>query len=302
MSKQEQCSDAPIMELPLTEWTPSESATPNIAEALERGEVLHLPHLHFPLTEEEQKLLDPRLVSPKRKNISYRPEENRFRGVSDEATEAESAALKALLERYHRATVSLITHLVPHYKGKLKGAMNTLRLNAIDEWSESHSFRKDDRRLHLDAFPSRPLHGERIIRIFNNINPHGVPRSWRVGEPFPQLVKRLLPRVKPYSALGSHLLNLLQITKSRRTHYDHLMLQFHDLMKEDQHYQDHGEQWPIDFAPGATWICFSDQTPHAAMSGQFMLEQTFQLSVDDMVNPEQSPLHILEEMVGHPLI
>ncbi len=33
------------------------------------------------------------------------------------------------------------------------------------------------------------------------------------------------------------------------------------------------------FPPGSVWVCFSDQTSHAVMSGQFMLEQTFFLPV-----------------------
>lgn len=60
-------------------------------------------------------------------------------------------------------------------------------------WRDSTSWRKDDSRLHVDAFPSRPNYGERIIRIFTNINPHGEARSWRVGEDFTQLASRYLP-------------------------------------------------------------------------------------------------------------
>ena len=33
------------------------------------------------------------------------------------------------------------------------------------------SWRKDDSRLHVDAFPSRPNRGERILRVFCNVNP-----------------------------------------------------------------------------------------------------------------------------------
>ena len=40
-----------------------------------------------------------------------------------------------------------------------------------------------------------------------------------------------------------------------------------------------GEQ-RIDFAPGTTWVVYSDQVLHAAMSGQHMMEQTFYLQVE----------------------
>ncbi|MGV8577295.1 Kdo hydroxylase family protein, partial [Pseudomonas aeruginosa] len=56
------------------------------------------------------------------------------------------------------------------------------------------------------------------------------------------------------------------------------------------------------FPPGSSWICFSDQTPHAAMGGQFMLEQTFLLPVNKMQDPQRSPLKVLEQLRGQPLI
>jgi len=80
------------------------------------------------------------------------------------------------------------------------------------------------------------------------------------------------------------------------------MLALHDAMKGDQDYQRHGAQLALEFPPGSTWICFSDQTPHAAMGGQFMLEQTFMLPVDAMKNPRQSPLKVWETLLKKPLI
>lgn len=293
---------APIVELPHNEWRFEAPADPNIAAALERGDVLVLPHLPFGLLESERGLLDPSYVSPKRKNISFNVDRGALRGVDEAVSEEIAASIQGLLERYHASTHSLITHLIPQYKGKLKGAVNTLRLNKVDKWGESNSFRKDDRRLHVDAFPSRPLQGQRILRIFTNVNPEGFSREWRVGEPFPQLAERLVPKIKPYSSIGAWFLNAFQITKSYRTHYDHIMLQMHDNMKMDQEYQDQGIQWDVDFRPGTTWICFSDQTPHAAMGGQYMLEQTFHLDVEDMVDPGQSPLKVLEGLMGKPLV
>src|SRR5699024_3751937 len=209
---------APILELGMTEWHAEHTDQTDIVAHLEKGEVLYFPLLPFHLTDEEAALLNPALVSPKRKNIMYQADQGAIRGTADDISEAQKSALKGLLKRYSEASLRLITDLIPEYKGKLHSPMNTLRLNAIDEWSDSNSFRKDDRRLHVDAFPSRPLHGKRIIRIFNNINPAGVPRKWRVGEPFPELAKRLLPQTKSYSSIGATLLDSLKITKSRRTH------------------------------------------------------------------------------------
>lgn len=46
----------------------------------------------------------------------------------------------------------------------------------------------------------------------------------------------------------------------------------------------------IDFPAHSTWLVFTDHVSHAALSGQFLLEQTFYLPVDAMVAPEKSPL------------
>ena len=52
----------------------------------------------------------------------------------------------------------------------------------------------------------------------------------------------------------------------------------------------------------STWLAFTDQTPHAAVSGQCALEQTFYVPVDALAEPASSPLRILERLWGAPLV
>ncbi|CAI1089704.1 Kdo hydroxylase family protein [Serratia quinivorans] len=289
-----------LMTLPQRQWDSAPLPVAlTAALALEQGKVLFLPELKFPLLADEIALLDPALVDIKRKNISYWPESQKLSGV---AIAAQQPQVQALLERYYQACRQLIAGLLPHYQQTLHSPVNSLRLHPVSAWRAASSWRKDDSRLHVDAFPSRPNQGERILRIFTNINPHGEHRQWRVGEPFPQLARRFIPRLPRYSPLGSWLQHKVGITKRRRSHYDHLMLHLHDAMKADQNYQQQGPQLALDLPPGSSWICFSDQTPHAAMAGQFMLEQTFLLPVSAMKNPRQSPLKMLETLLRKPLI
>ena len=49
-------------------------------------------------------------------------------------------------------------------------------------------------------------------------------------------------------------------------------------------------------------MAFTDQVSHAAMAGQFQLEQTFLLPIDAMLDPQRSPLRILERLIGRPLV
>ncbi|MFX2481954.1 Kdo hydroxylase family protein [Serratia marcescens] len=286
-----------VLTLPLRQWAAAEASS--AVSELEQGKVLFLPELAFTLSEQEMPLLDPTLVDPKRKNISYQPLSGKLSGV---AIAERRQQVQQLLERYYQSCRQLIAGLLPEYQEALHHPTGSLRLHPVSAWRATSSWRKDDSRLHVDAFPSRPNYGERILRIFTNINPHGEHRQWRVGEPFPELAQRFMPRLARYSAFCSWLQHQVRITKTRRSHYDHLMLQLHDAMKADGDYQQRGPQLALEFPPGSSWICFSDQTPHAAMGGQFMLEQTFLLPVNKMQDPQRSPLKVLEQLRGQPLI
>lgn len=288
-----------ISEVPLTGWTGGEPFSDQALSALEQGHVISLPQLDFPLTADEMLRLKEETVEQGRKNISYRATTGKLIGV---AKTEDEAVIRQLLVRHHEACQQLIRGLLPAYAGELHTPINTLRVHPVAGWKKGSSWRKDDTRLHVDAFPSRPLQGERILRIFTNINPNGESRVWRVGEPFPSLAQRFLPRVGRYSALSSWLQQKLGITKSYRSRYDHIMLGLHDAMKADAGYQSSGPQLEVLFPPGSSWICFSDQTPHAAMSGQFMLEQTYSLPAGKMVTPQNSPLRVLEKQLGRALI
>jgi hypothetical protein len=163
------------------------------------------------------------------------------------------------------------------------------------------SWRKDDTRLHVDAFPSRPNRGERILRVFCNVNPNGEDRVWRVGERFEPMARRLLPRVRTMVPGEALFLAALRVTKRRRSEYDHLMLGLHDAAKADRDYQASSPQREVRFAPGTTWICYSDQVMHAAAAGQFMLEQTTHLPQAALYDAAQSPIAVLARLTGRAL-
>ncbi|WP_116138701.1 Kdo hydroxylase family protein [Trinickia diaoshuihuensis] len=293
-------NESQILEVNCTDWAGSDLSVTRdtLRVALETGKVLYFPNLRFAIEGGETALLDPALADPKRKNISLDPNGGALHGVAGDAVT--QSAVRALVARYQTQARMLVDCLVPEYRDALRPAPTSLRLMRVE--TRHTSWRKDDSRLHVDAFPSRPNRGERIMRVFANVNPRGEPRVWRVGEPFEQVARRFLPQIKRQVPGSAWLLNALQITKSPRSAYDHLMLNLHDSMKADLEYQKSCQQETIPFPPGSTWICFSDQTSHAAMSGQFMLEQTFFLPVRAMVQPECAPLGILERLEGRALV
>jgi hypothetical protein len=249
----------------------------------------------FTLTESERKFLSADWSDGRAKNISL--DGGVLKGVR--AGAADRAELAEMIARFARQASELVTTLFPRYAPYVKRARTSYRPQPAV--GREVSWRKDDSRLHVDAFPSRPTNGERILRVFANVNPVQ-DRVWRVGEPFEMMAKTLLPRVRPLPPGAARALSMLFVTKGLRSQYDHLMLGLHDRAKADLEYQRSCRQQRVNLAPGTTWICFSDQVMHAAVSGQYMLEQTVHLPVTALYDPARSPLAILERLTGRTLL
>ena len=265
-----------------------------VESVVEAGHVLAFPRLAFVLGEDERRFLDPRWADPKAKNVSLRWPAGELRGAIGPADELR--ALRAMIVRYAEQSEALALRLFPHYRGHLRRGNTSFR--PTDVTTRVRSWRQDDTRLHVDAFPSNPMRGTRLLRVFSNVNPHGVPRRWRVGEPFEAHARRYLAALGRPLPGSAWLLAALGVTKRRRSEYDHLMLRLHDRAKADPDFQSTSPQADAEFAPGTTWVCFSDQVLHAAMGGQHMMEQTFLLDAAHLAEPERSPLATLERLTG----
>jgi hypothetical protein len=287
-------------EFTITSWDEplSKAVQLKATQSLEQGKVLYLPSLAFQLKESEEFFLSPEKVDPKRKNISYELNSDKVGGALWEGEELKE--LKELLKRYALTSSSFLRRLFPDYEPHIKVAKTSFRPTEI--YGRKSSVRKDDTRLHVDAFPSNPTQGRRILRFFTNINPAGKSRVWRVGEPFEEVVKKFADKVPARLPGSAQLLKLFKITKDKRTSYDHYMLHMHNRMKEDTHYQSSVSQEEILFPPGSSWIVFTDQVSHAAMAGQHVLEQTFSLPPQGLREMSTAPLKVLEKFLQRPLI
>ena len=263
---------------------------------LEQGAVVFLPNLSFPVESSERDIFSPAILSSS-KNASYDPATDRVGGTTLDGAERER--LRLAMKRFSDAAASLVDLLLPEYRGRIERRRASFRPAEIA--GRQTSWRKDDTRLHLDAFPTSPTHGDRILRVFSNVNPEGRARTWRVGEEAEQIAERFAGKLPlPFPGAGA-VLAALRITKSRRTAYDALMLRLHDLMKQDTEYQASSPQERVDLPAGTTWLTFTDQVSHAAMAGQYQFEQTFLLPVSAMLNDARSPLRVLERLKGRRL-
>jgi 3-deoxy-D-manno-oct-2-ulosonic acid (Kdo) hydroxylase len=274
-----------------------EDAQAGACDALERGKVLFFPRLEFRLDEYEHLLLTPDASDGKSKNVSLKAS-GELGGTT--CTGEQASLMQHMMERFARDAVRFVEALIPAYAYRLARAPTSYR--PVEIAGRTASAIHDDTRMHVDAFPSRPMRGKRILRLFSNIHPGGAPRVWNVGEPFEEMARRFLPSAREGSRVQAWLMGSLGVTKGTRSPYDWLMLGLHDGAKLDDSYQRRSLQTEIPFPAGSTWICFTDQVMHAALAGQYVLEQTFHLEVDAMVAPKRAPLRVLERLRGHALV
>ncbi len=265
--------------------------------ALEKGAVLYFPKLAFRLADSEREFLDGRLTDGKAKNISLDPATHKLQGTSAQGERA--LLLAAMIERFGAGATHFVTALLPNYAA-VERARTSYR--PVEVEGRSYSVTKDDRLLHVDAFPSRPMQqGRRILRFFANVAPGSGSRRWQVGEPFEYFAKKFVARLRPHPPGQSWLLSKLGVTRGRRSAYDEMMLSLHDAAKRDTDYQKNSPQSRVEFPPGSCWLVYTDMVLHAALAGEFALEQTFHFDVAKMGEPERAPIRVLERLTGKTL-
>jgi hypothetical protein len=277
-------------------------------ELLERGQILFFRELPFLLPTVDREFLLTQEWAELRlhKNISYRPNEDILKGVSGSAETVER--LHSILRNYSTQVIEFLTKFLSPYAGRWILDFSSFR--PFEEERRGLPLHKRNDLLHVDAFPSRPTRGGRILRVFTNLNP-SKPRVWNVTGPFEALARQyadaagLRQIAEDDSYVSRTVQNLgakLGFAGFGRTPYDMFMLRFHDFLKENTAFQAGCEKVHLEFPPLSTWIVFTDGVAHAAMSGQYAIEQTLLIPPQALVAPEQAPYRILETIAGCPLV
>lgn len=270
---------------------PIKSVQQELTDALESGDVVSLPSLDFPLSKEEEGLLDPRILAQER-SVAYTPTTGKISGTC--CIGPEKKRLMDLMSRYAKTVRELAGLLFPYYKDKLRLMRTSLRPSPMG--GPASSWRKDDTRLRLDAYPSHPSGDNRILRVFCNVNPQDKPIVWRLGERFDEVARHYSKGIGQPPFLAAGLKYVLRLTKTMQTEYDYVMLKMSDAMRADDAYQARVEAKPISFAPRTTWACFTDQVSHGVLSGQHELVQTIFVPVEAMWDTKKAPLRYLERL------
>lgn len=278
-----------------------------LCEQLEQGNIFFFARTPFAFSREQRKFLLSQRQSNAayHKNVAYRPAEDRLTGLA-KSDASEAGRLRAILREYSEESARFVFSLLSPYKDGLRRDFASYR--PVEERGRPARLRARNDLPHVDAFPTRPTNGDRILRVFTNLNP-AQNRVWLTSETFDVVARRYaqkigLPKRRGATfasrALGAFA-KKLGLPGAHRSPYDHFMHRCHNFMKENEEFRAActTERW--DFPPDSTWMVYTDMVSHAVLEGQFAMEQTFIVSRKVMVLPEKSPIAILEELTGYPL-
>ncbi len=275
---------------------------------LEAGDILYFPVSPALATPEERAFLvtQRQRGSLLYKNISYRPIEDRLKGV-DQQDQAQLQRVHEVMRGFSSRAMAFMSAFLNRYAAGWKIDFASFR--PIEEQGRKASLHARNDLVHFDNFPTRPSHGNRLLRIFVNIHPNRE-RVWVTSDHFGALAGQFAGKIGLTRQPG-----LLEACKRGavrvgarlglpvidRPAYDAFMLKFHHTMKEDAEFQQSCRKDRWEFPAGSAWIVFTDSASHACMSGQYMLEQTFIVNRSSLVYPELAPISILEKIAGYPL-
>ena len=245
------------------------------------------------------------------KNISYKPDADLLGGVDRKSTPAaEVDQLHAIMRRYSSAVADFLSKFLGPYENQWRRDYASYR--PIEEKGRDLPLRRRNDLLHVDAFPTRPTRGMRILRFFHNIHPERT-RDWAVGQPFAEIVGNFAPRKIPVPRPDGAVTHAVKkmatatglaklVPQWKRTPYDEFMMRMHNAMKEDAEFQRTCAKEFVEFVPGSSWMVYTETVPHAALAGQYALEQTLLVDPHAMVTPESTPLAALERLAGARLV
>jgi hypothetical protein len=269
------------------------------AEFLESGGIIYFPQSPFSRDEADSKFLltQHQEDASYHKNIAYKPHADIITGLQ-KANPVDVERLRCIMADFSKQAIHLVESLFPSYVDGYK--LDFASYRPIEEEGRRMRIRARNDLIHVDSFPTRPVYGDRILRVFENINPQGK-RVWRTSDTFEKLAaafkdKRPAPKnMDKLSAIG-WMCKTFGIKSNAGSAYDEWMLDFHNFLKENAEFQAHCRKSVWEFPARSAWIVYTDMVSHSVLSGKYALEQTFIIEQKNMVLPEKAPINILRRL------
>jgi len=282
-------------------------STGNYRSVLERGDILFFRSGGFEIPWEVRTALigatqDARAIH---KNIAYKPHIDAVSGLVDKS---EAEKTRTAMRTYSRLALEFMARILPEYARAWKVDYASFR--SIEERGRDLPLTKRNDLLHVDAFPTRPVFGDLILRCFTNVNAEQ-PREWLTSDPFSILAEREAANagLAAFAASAGSFFSSMRRAAVRglqrsglplveRSSYDEFMLHFHNWLKKNEEYQAKCPKYSFNLPPGSTWLVFTDMVPHAVLGGRLALEQTVIVSRESLADRELAPSAILERLAG----
>ncbi len=267
----------------------------SLAARLENGQLIALPQCPFPLPDptdldflRQQKIRHGWMPS-----IQWDPNTNRLEGNKPVGVN-ETERLARILRDFSDYATGWLANQLPEYSGHWQRDRACLRT----EQELSRPARTNDC-LHIDSFSDRPTQGRRLLRIFVNCDQEE-PRVLQTSELFPELLLRFQARhrVPLRSATEwreplSGLQKLIHGDWSGRPAYDSFMLNLKQYLKSDDLFQERAPRTLWTFPPQSTWFFYTDVLSHAVLRGRYLLEHSYLVPLDSLVEPAMAPINYL---------
>lgn len=285
--------------------TANPPAGKKMAEMLERGEVVFFPECPFsiPTLDERTFLARQNLSSNLHKNISYDPHKDSLHGFA-EASAEQSSRLHDILAAYSVNATAWLSAQLPFYAAQWE--LDRVSYRPLEEATRKSRLTARNDLLHVDAFPTRPTNGQRILRVFVNVN-LSEPRVWVTSESFAKLFAMYgksvsLPRpgftLEKVWAFLRDVPRLVAKNRRPRSEYDRYMLRFHDFLKGCEEFQEKCPRKLWSFPPGSCWLAMTDTASHAVLRGRHAIEHSYFIAPASQVLPDESPAAILGRACG----
>jgi hypothetical protein len=280
----------------------------DVAWRLERGEVAYYETCPFPQPRGDDLafLLEQRLAGRAHKNISYDPHTGRAGGYLRHSAE-QAERLRHLLAAFARDVTAWVAAALPRYAAAWRPDRVSYR--PVEEATRKARLKARNDLLHVDAFPTRPTNGWRILRCFVNVNP-SEPRVWVTSDPFARLLERYGAAAGLPGAQGidwvrrvqDGVLRLVRPGRPARSPYDAFMLRLHNYLKANEEFQERGPKRFWKFPPGSAWLAITDTCSHAVLRGRFALEHSYFLAPRSLALPGESPAALLARTCGRAVL
>lgn len=282
---------------------PTAPVDPTLAERLERGELIYYPTCPFPLPEgKDREFLLEQRQGGGHKNISYDPCRDKAAGFQH-VSPAQAERFRDLLADFSRVATTWVSGVLPRYAHSWQ--LDRVSYRPQEEATRRLRLTARNDLLHVDAFPSRPTNGSRILRLFVNVNPTE-PRVWVTSDPFAQLLERYGEKVGlPHNTgLGwkhwfrREVLGIFQAQRRNQSVYDEFMQRFHDFLKSNDDFQERCVKHYWNFAPNSAWLVMTDAASHAVLRGRYALEHSYFVAPESLAMPMESPPALLARACG----